>query len=257
MDTFQKEKIDYTIISNNILRNTKLSWRAKGVYVQLASLPDGWDFSAKGLTALADDSEYATREALKELESNGYLIREQKKENGLFSGYKYTLLTSSPCVDIPSADIRQTDNNNNMSYPKECLNICNMSYSKDKNKISKNKILKNSQENENSEPQVEFIDNTEYMFDRFWNSYPTSKRKVNRKKCLSIFGNIKNLEQEFPRILEGLQAWKNSKEWRKENGEYIPMPQVWLNQERWKSILEVDEQKKQDDEDLNDMFFNR
>ena len=69
------------------------------------------------------------------------------------------------------------------------------------------------------------------MFDMFWIVYP---KKSNKKGAKVSFKRIKNLKTEFPLIMEALERFKKSKQWTKQNGEFIPLPTTWINQERWK-----------------------
>ena len=62
-----------------------LSWRAKGMHTYLISRPPEWVIREKDLINRADDSKYAMREALKELENKGLLSREQDRTDGKFS----------------------------------------------------------------------------------------------------------------------------------------------------------------------------
>ena len=71
----------------------------------------------------------------------------------------------------------------------------------------------------------------EQAFNDFWSIYP---KKVNKKGCFKTFKNIKNLKDELPLILDAVERFKNTKAWQKDNGQYIPYPQTFLNQERWK-----------------------
>ena len=58
--------------------------------------------------------------------------------------------------------------------------------------------------------------------------------------------------------------FKKSKEWKKENGKYIPHPTTWLNQKRWEDELndsheETEEERikrleKEVSEEHNDSF---
>lgn len=68
-------------------------------------------------------------------------------------------------------------------------------------------------------------------FIQFWEAYP---KKVNKKGCYKSFCKIKNLKEEMPLILEALERFKASKGWQKDNGQFIPHPTTWINQERWK-----------------------
>ena len=43
---------DYTVMSNNHFRNREMSLRAKGLLSLMLSLPDSWDYSINGLSAI-------------------------------------------------------------------------------------------------------------------------------------------------------------------------------------------------------------
>lgn len=54
MAVFRIEKTrDYTVMSNHHLRNTALSLKAKGLLSLMLSLPEGWDYTTKGLARSA------------------------------------------------------------------------------------------------------------------------------------------------------------------------------------------------------------
>ncbi len=88
----------------------------------------------------------------------------------------------------------------------------------------------------------EVITFEEQAFNQFWSIYP---KKVNKKGCLKSFIKIKNLKTELPIILEAVERFKKSKGWQKDNGQFIPHPTTFINQERWK-----DEQEETRDEKL-------
>lgn len=71
----------------------------------------------------------------------------------------------------------------------------------------------------------------EQAFNEFWSEYP---KKVNKKGSFASFKRIKHLKDEMPLIMAALQRFKASKQWQKDNGQYIPNPQTFINQERWK-----------------------
>ena len=76
---------------NHHLRNKELSLKAKGLMSLMLSLPPDWDYSIGGLVAICKESHTSIRSALKELETNHYLIRERvNNEKGHFS-YEYNL----------------------------------------------------------------------------------------------------------------------------------------------------------------------
>ena len=73
----------------------------------------------------------------------------------------------------------------------------------------------------------------ENLFEQFWTAYPQCFRKANKKGCKAKFLKIKNLEQIFPDIMNSLEMQKRSKQWNDQDGQYIPAPLTWINQERW------------------------
>ena len=64
---------DFTIVPNTIMKDKRLSWRAKGIFIQIMSLPEGWDFSIAGLASLAKEGTKATNTGIHELVEAGYL----------------------------------------------------------------------------------------------------------------------------------------------------------------------------------------
>lgn len=75
----------------------------------------------------------------------------------------------------------------------------------------------------------------EQAFISFWSIYP---KKVNKKGAYTSFKRIKHLKDELPLILAAVERFKASKDWQKDNGQFIPHPQTFINQERWKDQQE-------------------
>lgn len=85
--------------------------------------------------------------------------------------------------------------------------------------------------NDTERNKAEIISYEEIAFNEFWSAYP---KKVNKKGCYKSFCKIKNLREEMPVIMEALERFKKSKGWQKDNGQFIPHPTTFINQERWK-----------------------
>lgn len=116
MAVFRVEKNrNYTVMSNVHLRDRSLPLKAKGLLSLILSLPDGWDFTLKGLAKLSADGLDSTRSAIRALEKSGYIIRRQLYDGqGRFSKNEYTVFESpqpvSPSSDIPSSGNPTTGN---------------------------------------------------------------------------------------------------------------------------------------------------
>ena len=94
MAVFRIEKTrDYTVMSNHHLRNTELSLKAKGMLSLMLSLPDGWDYTTKGLGRICKDGIDSICAGVRELEDAGYVVRERiRNENGQLGSIEYTIL---------------------------------------------------------------------------------------------------------------------------------------------------------------------
>ena len=116
MAVFRVEKNrNYTVMSNVHLRDRSLPLKAKGLLSLILSLPDGWDFTLKGLAKLSADGLDSTRSAIRELEKSGYIIRRQLYDGqGRFAKNEYTVFESpqpvSPSSDIPLSGNPTTGN---------------------------------------------------------------------------------------------------------------------------------------------------
>ena len=90
----------FTVVPNKLIFNNALSMKEKGILAVMFGLPDDWKFSIRGLATLNNDGVEATASALKSLERQGYLKREQLfDENGRFSGVAYHIYGESQNVD--------------------------------------------------------------------------------------------------------------------------------------------------------------
>ena len=62
MAVFRVERTrDYTVMSNHHLKNKDLSLKAKGLLSQMLSLPENWDYTLAGLSAINRESKDAIR----------------------------------------------------------------------------------------------------------------------------------------------------------------------------------------------------
>lgn len=102
MPKIQKQRSGgYTVIGNHCLRNKELSLKAVGLLVKMWSLPDGWNFSVKGMASICKDGELSVRNAVRELEEQGYLSRgRERKDNGLLGDSVWNLY-DEPKVNEP------------------------------------------------------------------------------------------------------------------------------------------------------------
>ena len=83
---------DFTVIANSVFKDRRLSAKAKGILVEMLSLPENWDYTLKGLTTLFSDGIDSIRQGIKELEENGCIVRERKRDaRGRLGGMEYVI----------------------------------------------------------------------------------------------------------------------------------------------------------------------
>lgn len=64
---------NFTIIENRVIRDDRLSYRARGILLYLLSQRDGWRVDATRIAAAGGEGRDAVRTALRELEGVGYV----------------------------------------------------------------------------------------------------------------------------------------------------------------------------------------
>ena len=103
----------YTVMSNHHLRNRDLTLKAKGLLSQMLSLPDNWDYTLAGLSRINREKIDAIREAVRELEKAGYIVRSRERdEKGRLRGADYIIYEQPqpPVSDLPTLENPTLDN---------------------------------------------------------------------------------------------------------------------------------------------------
>lgn len=87
----------FTVLYKSAIEDKRLPLDARGLLAIMVGLPDGWQYSVKGLAAYVGVSKDTIRRLLEKLEKVGYLTREQTHdENGHFAGNVYVLQDEAP-----------------------------------------------------------------------------------------------------------------------------------------------------------------
>ncbi len=115
MAVFRVEKNKgYTVMSNHHLRNIELTLKAKGLLSQMLSLPETWDYTLAGLSRINREQIDAIREAVRELERAGYIVRSRERDGkGRLRGADYIIYEqpqTPPASDLPTLENPTLDN---------------------------------------------------------------------------------------------------------------------------------------------------
>lgn len=95
------------------------------------------------------------------------------------------------------------------------------------------------------EPEDSFSES----FNDFWKAYP---KKVSKATALKAWSKLKPDNSLVMVILSALEKQKQSSQWQKDNGQFIPYPATWLNGKRWE-----DEQQEECNIESKDMRNSR
>ena len=106
-----KKDNNFTTINNEFIFNKNLSLKAKGLLCHILALPNDWTLYVEEVGKWHKDGKDAIYSAFKELSTNGYMKREQIRQNGKFKGYDY-IVFEKPNMDNPETEKPETDKPN-------------------------------------------------------------------------------------------------------------------------------------------------
>ena len=116
MAVFRIERTrDYTVMSNHHLRDKGLSLKSKGLLSMMLSLPEDWNYTTRGLAKICKEGVDAIGGALRELESAGYIVRNQMRDRqGRISDTEYVIYEQPQpkAPDTPQPDTASPDTEN-------------------------------------------------------------------------------------------------------------------------------------------------
>jgi hypothetical protein len=190
----------FTQVPNAWLRDTRLSFKARGLLAHILSHRSGWSLSIHSLAATSLEGRDAIRSAIQELERAGYLKRTQSNEAGRFGESVWTTCDPEPLTDLPMTENPTTENPT----------------------TKKNILLEEHQEE--VLPQAEL----EEAFEKFWKIYPRKVEKLAAKRALASAMKREKLEV----ILAGALRYANDPN-LSPNKQFIAHPTTWLNGGRW------------------------
>ena len=72
---------NYTTINNAIIKDSRISWKAKGIWLYAFSRPDDWTFILQDIINQSTDGKDSVTAGLKELENFGYLLRLRSRDS--------------------------------------------------------------------------------------------------------------------------------------------------------------------------------
>lgn len=112
---------------------------------------------------------------------------------------------------------------------------------KENDSLSSNTIKQDTKNKAIKKQNKELNELQEKQFDKFWQAYP---KKVSKKEAQKSWKKINPSLELFEKILKALEMVKQTEQWKKDNGKYVPYPATWLNQERWTDEINMMQDNK-------------
>jgi hypothetical protein len=203
---------NFTIISNNWLRDERLTFKARGLLAYIESHSVEWQINVSWLVAHSVEGKEAIRSAIAELELYGYLERAQENQGGRFGEVKYT--TKEPVTDLPLPE----------------------------NPLPENPPLKKTIEKKTIDKNIE-----RELFEEFWSIYP---KKIDKTQAVRQFRRAIS-RVTFEDILAGVIKFAADPNLPEEK-RFIKNPATWLNSDGWEEgPLPERKTKKHTEPELN------
>lgn len=96
-------------IRNEVARDSRISYKARGILLEILSRPDNWETSADALAASGPDGRTAVLSGLRELRDAGYLeTTRQRRDDGTFN--TVSIAYDTPQIERPESGFPTSDN---------------------------------------------------------------------------------------------------------------------------------------------------
>jgi hypothetical protein len=95
----------------------------------------------------------------------------------------------------------------------------------DSKKVNINNDINSKTNNDNDKDK-----DNDNKFERFWTVYP---RHVSKQEAKRKFEKLNPDEELLETMIRAVEVQKESDQWTRDGGQYIPHPSTWIHQRRW------------------------
>lgn len=230
-------KKGFVVLFRSAAQDDRLSLEARGLFALMVSLPENWSFTVVGLARKAGCGKNKIRRILEELETVGYLLREQEhREGGQFGANIFVLQDEAPPLS-QNLDNGEADTPTVVPKHRQRQNPSTV-FGTVKNKdINKPPIVPHGDAPEDApKPAQKSARSREKApwrpeaFDALWQAYPREGRKA-KQRARASWDRLRPEDELIAAMMRALDAAKRSELWRRGIG--IPYVATWINQQRW------------------------
>ena len=194
-------EVPFAQIANSALRDTRLSFKARGLLALVLSNVGDWEASRSWLMNQSEkDGRHAIQEALNELTELGYREVRKVQENGKVRSIVEWRHEPNVSISRPTENltVREPDGQETRRYKEH--------HPKEHHRLEHKKDI--------------------FRFEEFWKIYP---KRVGRKAAATKWQTaVKTATPD--QIIEAAKRYRDNP---KRDPEFTANPATWLNQERW------------------------
>lgn len=197
----------FTTTSNTIIRDERLTWKARGIFNYLWSMPDDWDFYAKEVAKHAKDGIHSLDSGLEELAKYGYLERTRLRDKkGRFGAPVWILHDDPVDAQEPKCDFPILEKPILEKPILENRTLLNKYLTKDLS----NKVRTNKQAN-----AVSADADLSESFNKLWNLYPKKQGKKDAFRHYKAWRKKSkdNTDDYLLRKLNEYKAYLSANQW--------------------------------------------
>ena len=241
----QKRMFDKRVISSDNFLEMPLSTQAVYFHLNMRADDDGFVDNWKSILRLIGGKEDDLKVLLSKkfiipFESGVIVIKHWKMNNLLRKDrYIETIYKEekSNLKEEKSGEYNLGIPNGNQLAPQ---------YSIVENSIVENSIYIPSNEKNKSQHDIG-------LFEQFWKAYPKKRDKGNAEKW---FAKNKPSKDLVLTMINQVERFKDTDDWQKDNGKFIPYPTTWLNGKMWEDEIEtITEKEKRIEEEITNGIY--
>lgn len=129
-------------------------------------------------------------------------------------------------VSIVNWDIYQSDEIDNEQQNEQQMN--------NRRSTDEQQMITNKNNKHNKNKTLVFKSSAD--FDVFWAAYP---KKRNKSSAIKAWQKSNGNRPSIEEILTAIKKQSQTQDWKKDDGQFIPLPSTWLNGKRWEDEIDV------------------
>lgn len=236
----------FVMVRNSTARDSRLSFRARGLLTFILSQPDDWTCESDELAEHGTEGRDAVRTALKELETAGYLTRRKYQDD------RGHWRTESTVNELPTtgntSSARAARTRKRAAHTGDGKPVVGGPVTNKKTSLEEHEEQPRAHDQSVSDdrpPQLQLVADPgdvviEDEFEAWWSAYADGRRKIGKRDARKAFERAAKraggLTKFLDALVPGTTRWNAYWSREKHEARHIPHPTTWLNRDDWESL---------------------